>query len=47
MIDGDGLLPTVRAVRMDALEGLQKLMLPDRWQAEAIQALKAGKRRRD
>ena len=27
---------------MDALEGLQKLMLPDRWQAEAIQWLKSG-----
>ena len=42
MIDDDGLLRTVRAVRVDALEGLQKLMLPDRWQAAAIQALKAG-----
>jgi len=30
-------------VRIDALEGLQRLMLPDRWQAEAIQALTAGK----
>lgn len=26
-----------------ALESLQKLILPDRWQAEAIQALKAGR----
>ena len=30
-------------MRIDAIEGLQRLMLPDRWQAEAIQALKAGK----
>jgi hypothetical protein len=29
-------------VRFEAFEGLQKLMLPDRWQAEAIQTLKAG-----
>ena len=29
-------------MRIDALEGLQRLMLPDRWQAEAIQALTAG-----
>jgi hypothetical protein len=28
-------------VRIEALEGLQKLLLPDRWQAEAIQTLKA------
>lgn len=27
----------------DAFSGLQKLVLPDRWQAEAIQALKAGR----
>ncbi len=38
-----GLRPTVWAVRIDALAGLQKLMLPDRWQAGAIQALAAGK----
>ena len=30
-------------MRIEALEGLQKLMLPDRWQAEAIQTLKAGR----
>lgn len=30
-------------MRIDALEGLQRLMLPDRWQAEAIQALMGGK----
>ncbi len=29
-------------LRMDALEGLQRLVLPDRWQAEAIQSLMAG-----
>lgn len=30
-------------MRIDALGGLQRLMLPDRWQAEAIQALCAGR----
>jgi hypothetical protein len=29
-------------MRVDALDGLQKLMLPDRWQAEGIQALNSG-----
>jgi len=29
-------------MRAESFEGLQKLMLPDRWQAEAIQALKSG-----
>jgi len=43
MIDGAKMRSRVRAVRIDALAGLQKLMLPDRWQAEAIQALAAGK----
>lgn len=43
VIDGIDLRPRVAVVRIDALEGLQKLMLPDRWQAEAIQALTAGK----
>ena len=43
MIDGAKMRSRVRAVRIDALAGLQKLMLPDRWQAEAIQALTAGK----
>jgi superfamily II DNA/RNA helicase len=33
----------VHVVRIDALEGLQKLILPDRWQAEAIQWLKSGR----
>ena len=28
---------------LDAFSGLQKLVLPDRWQAEAIMALKAGR----
>ncbi len=27
----------------DAFAGLQKLMLPDRWQALAVQALRAGR----
>ena len=43
MVDGSNLSPSVHPVRIDALEGLQRLMLPDRWQAEAIQALKTGK----
>ena len=30
-------------MHVDALEGLQRLMLPDRWQAEAIQALNGGR----
>lgn len=30
-------------MRIDALAGLQKLMLPDRWQVAAIQALTAGR----
>jgi hypothetical protein len=30
-------------VQIGALEGLQKLLLPDRWQAEAIQSLNTGK----
>ena len=30
-------------MRLDDLSSLQQLVLPDRWQAEAIQALKAGK----
>jgi superfamily II DNA/RNA helicase len=34
---------TVRRVLSPALESLQKLILPDRWQAAAIQALKAGR----
>ena len=29
-------------MHVDGLEGLQKLMLPDRWQADAIQALNGG-----
>ena len=32
----------VAGMHVDGLEGLQKLMLPDRWQAEAIQALGGG-----
>jgi superfamily II RNA helicase len=43
MVDGWHLDPRIRGVRIDALEGLQRLKLPDRWQAEAIQALTAGK----
>ncbi len=31
------------SVRLDDLSSLQQLILPDRWQAEAIQALRAGK----
>lgn len=42
-IDGGCSPHTVPAVRIKAPEGLQKLMLPDRWQAEAIQALQAGR----
>ena len=34
---------TVRRVLSPALESLQKLILPDRWQAVAIHALKAGR----
>ncbi len=30
-------------MHVDGLEGLQKLLLPDRWQAEAIQALNGGR----
>ena len=30
-------------VRVDPFEGLQKLVLPDRWQAEAIQGLRIGR----
>ena len=30
-------------VLSDAFAGLQKLMLPDRWQALAVQALRAGR----
>lgn len=30
-------------VRLEELSGLQQLILPDRWQAEAIQALRAGR----
>jgi hypothetical protein len=30
-------------VLLDAFSGLQKLVLPDRWQAEAIMAMKAGR----
>ncbi|MBE7538464.1 MAG: DEAD/DEAH box helicase [Opitutaceae bacterium] len=30
-------------MRLDELSSLQQLVLPDRWQAEAIQALRAGK----
>ena len=41
-IDDGGRRPTVDSVRIEAFGGLQKLMLPDRWQAEAIQALNAG-----
>ncbi|MDD2764498.1 MAG: DEAD/DEAH box helicase [Opitutaceae bacterium] len=36
-------MPYGPVVQIEALAGLQKLMLPDRWQAEAIQALKAGR----
>lgn len=32
-----------RGVLTDAFAGLQKLVLPDRWQAEAIRALEAGR----
>ena len=31
-----------KMMRVDGLSGLQKLMLPDRWQAEAIQSLTSG-----
>jgi superfamily II DNA/RNA helicase len=34
---------TFDAVLTDAFAGLQKLVLPDRWQAEAIRALEAGR----
>ncbi len=30
-------------MRIEALEGLQKLVLPDRWQADAVQALASGR----
>ena len=36
-------LRTFAAVLHDAFAGLQKLVLPDRWQAEAIRALEAGR----
>ena len=34
---------TFDLVLTDAFAGLQKLVLPDRWQAEAIRALEAGR----
>jgi len=42
MIDGATAESNVPFVRVEMLEGLQKLVLPDRWQAQAIQWLKAG-----
>jgi len=42
MIDGCRCLHSLSGVRLETLEGLQKLVLPDRWQAEAIQWLKSG-----
>ena len=35
--------PSIQPVLSDAFAGLQKLMLPDRWQAEALAALREGR----